>query len=488
VFEFLSTENFAGVDLVGNFSFVWLMNELIGKFRITGWTDLWFGGMPAFRFYPPLFFIVTVIISKISLGLISLKTSYKLIIFSSLIFLPLAAYFSSMRMGFKEEESFFIGLWVVAFLFIDKIFGGINQTLNYGLVAQMFSLNILVIFIGELFHSFKFENLFSAFLPGILLSLIILSHVYVTFFALLSLGIFSLINFSKMSIKFGFIVLFVGLALSSFWWMPTLFVLHLARPYGWGPMPILYYPIILVFFSLFVFFDFKIDEKNKLFLIILFLALFFIGTFGLPIPRIQYDRFFFASLVFGSFLAGIGAYNLYRFISRKTSRKNRSYFFLIMVLIPLFISLSVPLEKEWESDLKISNLLNWIRENVNDGIILVESFSGKERYVLTEIIPIETGKPTLAELHIDSSVNSPYVSLLTYEMFGSSFNFYCEYCTNATVHPNPELILKKLEKFNVKYVIVYSEKNRDYLNSFLILKDKVDNFYIFVIPDIQRSD
>lgn len=490
IFGFLFTENLAGLDLIGNYSFVWLMHKFLGSFSMSGWTNLWFAGMPTFTFYPPLFFIVTSILNYISLGFLSLQMSYKLVVFGSLLLFPLTLYYSSRKMNFNKLESFFIVFWSLSFLFLNGIFSAVHQTLNFGLVAQMFALDLFILFIGQLFSSFtqsSSKNLFlKSFKPGVLLTLIILSHFYVGILAMVGLFLFLILNFSKKTIKYILFIGVIGFLLSAFWLIPVFVNISFLETYGWNPMNVVQFPILLVFFSLFLFLGLKNKDKNKLFLILMFLVIFFIGTIGLSLPRIQYDRFFFYSFSFGSILAGVGCSSLYAFLIKRFSIKSPLKIFIIIVLlIPLiFLMIESPIQKEWESNLEINELNEWIKQNVGNGRILVESDRtlGSAYYILMERIPIETGKPVLNELHVDSSISAPYTLALEYEISDKpKKNPVCTLC-EENVSKDKELILSQMKRFNVKYVIASDEMTKEFLDDFLTLNKTVNQFYIFKVP------
>jgi len=492
LFDFLLTENLAGLDLIGNYSFVWLMHKFLGSFSINGWTNLWFAGMPAFTFYPPLFFVVTSILNYISLGFLSLEMSYKLVIFGSLLLLPLPIYYSTQKMKFKRIESFFIVIWSLSFLFLNGIYSATHQTLNFGLVAQMFALDLFIIFIGQLFASFyqtSSKNLFfKGFKPGVLLALVILSHVYVGVLAMISLLLFLIVNLSKKTLKYILFIGVIGFLFSVLWLIPALLNINFLETYGWNPMDVVQFPILLIFFSLFLFLGLKKKDKNKLFLILMFLVIFFIGTRGLPFSRIQYDRFFFFSFLFGSILAGIGCSSLYNFCSKKFFRKSKSPLktvIIIVLLLPLiFLVIKTPIKKQWETDLEIDELNEWIKENIQDGRILVENDRtlGSAYYTLMERIPIETGKPVLNELHVDSSISSPYTLALQYGISDKPKKIpVCTLC-HENISKDKELILSQMKRFNVKYVIANSKSGIQFLDDFLISKNEIDQFYVFETP------
>jgi len=481
IFDFISTSNLAGLDLIGNYSLVWLMHNFLSSFSITGWTNLWFCGMPVFVFYPPLFFIVSSVLSYVSFGLLSILMSYKILIISCLLFLPLIMYYCSKNMGFNELESFFISLWILSYLFIHGIFSGINQTLNFGLITQMFGLNLLGVFMGELFRIHDFFNMRRTFTLGVLMGLVILSHVFIGIISFICLFVFLVLNFGKNVVKAVIIIGLIAFSFSSPWWMSMLFNVTFLETYGWNPMKLSQFSLVLMFFSLFVFLNFK--TQNKFFLTMLFLIVLYMGVMGLPF-ELQYDRFFAYSFFFGSILAGIGSYTLYEFVSKKITKTHvRNAILIVLIIVPIILILTAHVEKGWKSKLEIDELMSYIKENLGEGRILIESDKklGNDYRTLMERIPIETGKPVLNQLHIDS-VSGPYtLALQSYVSSHPKQNPICKMC-GSIISESKELILEQMEKFNVKYVISTNKKSKNFLDDFLIFKENIGEFYVFEVP------
>jgi len=148
IFQFLFAENMAGRDLIGNYAFAWLMHGFMQSFSVSGWSNLWFAGFPVFDFYPPLFFIAVNLLNFVSFGFVGLEMSYKIIVFLSLFVFPSVVYFSFEMMGFSKIKSLFASIFSFGFLFLNGHYAAVHQTLNFGLVSQIFSLNLLLLFFG----------------------------------------------------------------------------------------------------------------------------------------------------------------------------------------------------------------------------------------------------------------------------------------------------------------------------------------------------
>ena len=485
LFTFLFTKKLAGLDLVGNFPMVWLMQDYLASLSLSGWTNLWFGGMPVFTFYPPLFFVVVCLFHNLSLGTISLLDSYKVIIFLSVFLFPSTVYYSLRMMGFNKTKSLFCALWVFYFLLAGGNYSAVHQTLNLGLVVQMFSLNVFMLFIGFLFKSYTKDktgnNLMKTMTPGLLLGFIILSHPYVAILTFISLVLFLLLDYKKEKVSYVGFILLIGFLISSVWWVPLLMNIQFSRMYGWKPVSIKSFPPVLLFFSIFIVLGNKKIGREEIFISLMFLVVVLIGTCGFPFHPIQYDRFFFYSIMFASIIAGIGYYNIYSFFLGKLGCEKGLITIFITSL--LFFVILHPTPNVWGSVLQLDELNEWIKKNVKDGRILTESdrMLGGDYYTLMSNIPIESGVPVLNQLHVDSMSGS-YTLALQHEIstFPKEIQV-CELC-HERMNKSRELIISQMRKFNVKYVIATSNSTKMFLGKFLKSVYTTDKFSIFETP------
>ncbi len=468
IFNFLSVESMAGHDLIGNYAFAWLMNGFMKDLSFSGWSNLWFAGFPAFYFYPPLFFISVNVLNIVTLDLIPLQMSYKLLALASLFFLPLTVFHSSRRMGYKRLESFFASVFSLSFLFLNGHYSSAHQTLNFGFVAQIFALNLLMLFFGELFRLKGRKNVFVC---GILLALAILSHPFIGILGII--GLFFVVD--KVNLKRIVAVASVGLVASAWWWIKVLANLRYMNIYTSSTIPISDFPVIFVPF---IVASLRLERK-VLFFSGLFLVSLLLGTVNLSIVA-QPSRFFQYSLLFGALLAGLGGHRVYEFLADSFFMSDAQKLVLIsIILLALLLNIvQEPFYKQWESGLDTNGLFNYIK-TLGDGRVLVESTSDmKDYYTLMERIPMETGKPVLTELHVDSSISAPYALLLQYWVSAQpTINPVCELCRPMKV--DTELIFAGLKRFNVKYVVVQSETTKNFLSGFLELRKKIDNYYVF---------
>ncbi|HEC91560.1 MAG TPA: hypothetical protein ENI51_00965, partial [Candidatus Atribacteria bacterium] len=299
VFGFLSAENLAGHDLIGNYTFAWLMNQFMKNLSFFGWSKLWFAGFPAFIFYSPLFFIVVNLLHFLSFGAISIMFSYKIVILASLLVLPNIVFFSAKKMGFEKQERLFITLLSFAFLFLFGKNNMVSQTLNFGLVAQMFAMNFFILFLGYMFTK-EYKK------TGLFLGLTILSHIFAGAVAVVCLLMYTLLDreyYKNMK------VFLIGLLLASPWLFLVLKYIGFVNTYFNPGKSLLEIPIIFFIFMSFSLVKFKEKRVKYLWVLFAFLAIIStlsISTLGIYNIKIQYDRLFPYMLFLVCVLSGQG--------------------------------------------------------------------------------------------------------------------------------------------------------------------------------------
>ncbi|MFB6088543.1 MAG: hypothetical protein ABEK36_02065 [Candidatus Aenigmatarchaeota archaeon] len=473
LFDFLFVENLAGLDLVGNYSYTWLMGQFIENLSFNGWTNLWFAGTPTFDYYPPLFFIFTNLLNVVFLEMVPLKTWFKLVVFGSLFLLPLLIYYSSRKMQFKKLESFFVGVFSLGFIFLVGHFAAYYQTLNFGLVSQMLSIDIFILFLGSIFD---IKTRKGKIISGVLLGLVILSHLFIGFLALIT--IFIILALDHGNWKKYMLVSFIGLLIAGPWLFNAIyhsswFQVYTSKPGSFWDFPMIFVPFIIAGIK---------KDKRIITLLSLFLINLIIGLINLPLP-LQHARYFQYALLFGFFLTGLGAFRIYDLLSNQLSiGKFLKGIFILIILIPfLFTIINKPTYRQYRSDTDIDNLINWIKVNVKEGRILTESDKSlnKDYYKLMEIIPRKTRRNTLNGLHVDASLSSHYTLALQYWISSDpKINPICDIC-KKTGTVDKDLILERMKRFNINYIIITKNSTRNYLKSFLEEVGNIDKFTLF---------
>ncbi len=153
LFPVLTEKYLSGWDLTSHFYLTNNMLEFLKDFRITGYDAQWFGGYPVFTFYGPLPYILIVLPTLLSFGVISLNLSFNFFLFL-LPFLFLFSVFYTSRIWFGNKIGPYSLLFGIFFLFAEKEhahFGlGINAEIYLGLFASIFAITLMIFLFGIL--------------------------------------------------------------------------------------------------------------------------------------------------------------------------------------------------------------------------------------------------------------------------------------------------------------------------------------------------
>jgi hypothetical protein len=404
--SFLSTQDLAGRDLVGAYSLV----ESFGF----GWSTDWFLGFPMFKFYPPGFFGAASTVG----ALVGNLAAFKLLVYTSLLTVPLAAYWSFSRI-YDRETGLVAGILGVFLTFMREPFSLVYQTLQVGLVAQAAALPLLLLFIGVLWG----DDRGSAYLSALLLGLMVLVHPFIAAVAVAYTGIYLAMEKDLFQ---GFMAL-TGLALASTWWIPAMEKSWYAQLYT-GPvgkianLPWLFLPFL------------ALDRRREtLSLALLGASLALIGSFRL-FP-IQYYRAF----IYGQLILVMAAAPGMMKAARKVSGRLGSETVLVLIGFSILAAaLSVSVEPHWQSHTSLENV------TPENGQVLVETSEPDlhESYVPVQRIPLESNATVVNGLYADSSISSPYLLGL-------------EKAVAEDPVPNPLAVEAELSRSQVKQRMAY---------------------------------
>ena len=187
---------------------------------IKWWSPDWYSGFPFLYFYPPLLYIITVLLSFI----IPLNIAFKLVIIFSVLLFPLAFYLCLKWLKFKSPVPE-LGIILSPFLiFLEKytIYGGNLPSTLSGQFSHTASIALLFIFIGLFVRGFENGKYIATLLTG---TAVILTH---SISGLIMIFIMPFLSFSLKgdirSILLYTASVFIGIfLLSSFW---TLGLVH----------------------------------------------------------------------------------------------------------------------------------------------------------------------------------------------------------------------------------------------------------------------
>lgn len=183
----------------------------------------WYAGFPFLYFYPPLMFILSVLMSY----LIPLNIAFKLVTLFGTFLLPIAMYLCLKNCNQKYPIPQLGLIGGLFFIFVEKfsIYGANLPSTLAGEFSYSFSFALFFIFIGFLIRGLR-ENRF-LILNIILLSLMVISHPLPVVIATLSaLVLIFLGKYNKQEYKRRFIyvakVFFIAFCLTAFWSLPFL--------------------------------------------------------------------------------------------------------------------------------------------------------------------------------------------------------------------------------------------------------------------------
>jgi len=158
----------------------YLRDELLPRWRLTGWTQDWYAGFPAYHFY----MIVPSLLIALLSYIIPYGIAFKLVAISGIVTLPISAWaFGRLaRLPFPAPPLLAVG--ATAFLFDQSfsIYGGNIASTLAGEFAFSISLSLALLYLGVLCRGLETGK--HAALAAVLLALVGLSHLIPAFFAI----------------------------------------------------------------------------------------------------------------------------------------------------------------------------------------------------------------------------------------------------------------------------------------------------------------
>jgi hypothetical protein len=210
-----------------------MIDNLLPHFRVTGWSNGWYAGMPIIQFYFPVPYLMVAILSKI----IPYNIAFKVITVLGSFILPACAYWMIKLFRFKYPYPLLGALGATLFLFIESysIYGGNFLSTLAGEFGYSFSFALGFLFIGTMHLALergtKFNLLFV--LNCFILMMIALSHVLTTVCLLIMLPWLLVENRKIRNIFYMISVLITGFLLTAFWSIPFALKLKYTPNMGW---------------------------------------------------------------------------------------------------------------------------------------------------------------------------------------------------------------------------------------------------------------
>jgi 6-pyruvoyl-tetrahydropterin synthase related domain len=155
--------------------------ELLPHFRVLGWSNDWFAGVPVLNFYFPLPTWLIVALDVV----LPYNIAYKIVTIAGIVSLPFSAAFLGRCAGLNRNRSLFLAYSVLPFLLARhfRILGGNIMSTMAGEFSFSLSLSLVVIYAGLLLKLLRTGK--GRALTAIVLACAGLSHIVPTIGALL---------------------------------------------------------------------------------------------------------------------------------------------------------------------------------------------------------------------------------------------------------------------------------------------------------------
>lgn len=263
-----------------------LMDHLLPKGRVTGWTPDWYSGFPAYEFYMVLPSLVVVALSigihNLYLGLVALlvavtvalsglvwprfdrwrygllglgvalavlvvpvpyNIAFKLVVISGLVALPVAAWLFAKLADLPFPTPPLLAVAATFYVFnrepayngTGNIVGGNFASTMAGEFAFSISLSLAVVYLGVVLRGMRTGK--HRAWAAVLLALIGLCHLLPLFFALLATVAIFAVQPAVARLKWLAAVLPVGGMVSAFWTLPFLATHAFTNDMGWEKLP-----------------------------------------------------------------------------------------------------------------------------------------------------------------------------------------------------------------------------------------------------------
>ncbi|MDY6761502.1 MAG: hypothetical protein SVY41_00465, partial [Candidatus Nanohaloarchaea archaeon] len=180
-----------------------------------------------------------------------------------------------------------------------------------------------------------------------------------------------------------------------------------------------------------------------------FLALLGLSAVELPVIT-QELRLFTYALLFGSILAGIGAYRVYTHLAGRYGRRR---VVAGLVLLPgLLLVLQTQPDQHWQLGYDPGPVYSEL-EKQPAGRVMVETVNSSvyDSYALQGMLPVHTRHAAVNDVHLDSSPSASYI--LTLESWISTTMVHNPICRTCDTTAPPPLVDRRLDDLGVRYVL-----------------------------------
>jgi hypothetical protein len=190
--------------------------------RVDGWFPYWYNGFQLYQFYAPMMFFLCSTLYMLFLGKVQLATVFKL--FLLLAYIGQAVFIYACMRLFKYRV--FTSLTAAAFSLSAHYFIGLGVNGLLSQVIESAAAVLIPLVIGLSYRALREGGMYTP-LAGVMLGVVMLSHVLQGFFSFIAVATLFVVEFAcerKRAVVYRFIAVFsVGFLLSVLWTIPTLY-------------------------------------------------------------------------------------------------------------------------------------------------------------------------------------------------------------------------------------------------------------------------
>jgi hypothetical protein len=493
-----------------HFGIKFLIEELLPKMRLTGFTLDWYAGMPMLSFYFPFPYLLVALLSN----LIHYNIAFNIITVLGIFSLPAAVFYFIKSMHFKFPYPLLASVFSLVFLFMNSysIYGANMLSTLAGEFGYSISFSLVFLFLATFRKALFRQRLDWLFIGNcLLLAAIALSHVLTTICLLVMLLGYGFYRLKRRPLLYSSLTLLTGFFLTAFWSIPFAFYLTFTPNMGWvhitSPRPLavneLFISLVLCVSGAGIYGYYLKKKKDKrhimlLWSLVIFVLIFFIPTGG----RVWNARLLPFYYIIVNIWAAYFLYFLYYGIVHILKRKhNKKIKWLTVFYVPavLIIALSIilplgPTAAPWarwnysgyenkEGWPVFTQIIDYIKD-LEQGRFMVEQDKEKVQKTGTsrtfELIPYFTDHAVMEGLLVEGSFSAPFHFMNQAELSLKPSN-----AIPALKKPSRNIAMgiTHLQMFHIRYMIASSEEvvNELEQDPRAFLLSVFDDFHIFEI-------
>lgn len=194
----------------------YLRDELLPKFRLTGWAPDWYAGFPAYNFYMVLPALAVVLADLV----LPYGVALKLVSISGVLTLPLCTWAFGRLAGLKPPYPALMAVAATWFLFDESftIYGGNIASTMAGEYSFSIALSLAMVYLGLLVRGLRTGR--GAPVTAVVLAAAVLCHGIVAIYLVVVSVVFVAVYLSRDGLRFALATLPVGSLLTGFWMIP----------------------------------------------------------------------------------------------------------------------------------------------------------------------------------------------------------------------------------------------------------------------------